>query len=90
MPLSAAGPPVAARSSTSASRSGERREGGIRHGNCAKGGIGAGSQIRTDDLRITNALLYQLSYSGRPASGLGWRGHSAPRSPPCLKGRIVA
>ena len=25
----------------------------------------AGSQIRTDDLRITNALLYQLSYSGR-------------------------
>ena len=26
---------------------------------------GAGSQIRTDDLRITNALLYQLSYSGR-------------------------
>ena len=28
----------------------------------------AGSQIRTDDLRITNALLYQLSYSGRIAA----------------------
>lgn len=40
-------------------------------------GIGAGSQIRTDDLRITNALLYQLSYSGRSANGLGWRGRAA-------------
>ena len=25
---------------------------------------GAGNRIRTDDLRITNALLYQLSYPG--------------------------
>ncbi len=25
---------------------------------------GAGAQIRTADLRITNALLYQLSYTG--------------------------
>jgi hypothetical protein len=27
-------------------------------------GIGAGSRIRTDDLLITNQLLYQLSYAG--------------------------
>ncbi len=27
---------------------------------------GAGNRIRTDDLRITNALLYQLSYPGIP------------------------
>ena len=26
--------------------------------------IGAGDRIRTYDLRITNALLYQLSYTG--------------------------
>jgi hypothetical protein len=26
---------------------------------------GAGKRIRTSDPRITNALLYQLSYSGR-------------------------
>ena len=26
--------------------------------------IGAGSRIRTDDLLITNQLLYQLSYAG--------------------------
>ena len=28
------------------------------------GSIGAGKRSRTPDLRITNALLYQLSYSG--------------------------
>ena len=28
------------------------------------GGNGAGNRIRTDDPRITNALLYQLSYPG--------------------------
>jgi hypothetical protein len=27
---------------------------------------GAGKRNRTTDLRITNALLYQLSYSGKP------------------------
>lgn len=27
-------------------------------------GLGAGSRTRTGDLRITNALLYQLSYFG--------------------------
>ena len=27
-------------------------------------GEGAGSQVRTDDLLITNQLLYQLSYTG--------------------------
>ena len=26
---------------------------------------GAGSRIRTDDLLITNQLLYQLSYAGK-------------------------
>ena len=29
-----------------------------------RGGSGAGKRSRTPDLRITNALLYQLSYSG--------------------------
>ena len=28
---------------------------------------GAGSRIRTDDLLITNQLLYQLSYAGNNA-----------------------
>jgi hypothetical protein len=28
--------------------------------------IGAGEKSRTPDLRITNALLYQLSYAGQP------------------------
>ena len=28
------------------------------------GAIGAGERSRTYDLRITNALLYQLSYTG--------------------------
>jgi hypothetical protein len=27
--------------------------------------IGAGEETRTPDLRITNALLYQLSYTGQ-------------------------
>ena len=30
--------------------------------------IGAGSRIRTDDLLITNQLLYQLSYAGKNAA----------------------
>ena len=29
---------------------------------------GAGEEIRTPDLRITNALLYQLSYTGHHLS----------------------
>ncbi len=29
--------------------------------------FGAGSRIRTDDLLITNQLLYQLSYAGKIA-----------------------
>ena len=36
----------------------DHREGGLL-------GIGAGKGSRTPDLRITNALLYQLSYTGR-------------------------
>ena len=32
---------------------------------------GADAQIRTADLRITNALLYQLSYIGAPSPRTG-------------------
>ena len=45
---------------------------------------GAGEEIRTPDLRITNALLYQLSYTGyhlsvvrsksRPTEDLNYEG----------------
>ncbi len=31
---------------------------------------GAGDRSRTYDLRITNALLYQLSYTGKPFRAL--------------------
>ena len=31
---------------------------------CRTGMSGAGEKTRTSDLRITNALLYQLSYTG--------------------------
>ena len=31
---------------------------------------GAGDRNRTDDLRITNALLYQLSYAGEKQRAL--------------------
>ena len=34
--------------------------------------IGADERNRTVDLRITNALLYQLSYTGVEAERLGW------------------
>jgi hypothetical protein len=39
--------------------------------------IGAGEEIRTPDPRITNALLYQLSYPGEGAKVYGkkpWAG----------------
>src|SRR5947208_4545672 len=35
--------------------------------------IGAGSRIRTDDLLITNQLLYQLSYAGENAAHISAR-----------------
>ena len=35
--------------------------------------IGAGSRIRTDDLLITNQLLYQLSYAGKNAAQINAR-----------------
>jgi hypothetical protein len=39
-----------------------------------KGQAGAGSRIRTDDLLITNQLLYQLSYAGkRTARSLAYK-----------------
>jgi hypothetical protein len=34
---------------------------------------GAGSRIRTDDLLITNQLLYQLSYAGENAAHINAR-----------------
>lgn len=34
----------------------------------------AQSRTRTDDLRITNALLYQLSYLGKKVVNLNQRG----------------
>ena len=34
-----------------------------------RGFIGAGRRIRTDDLLITNQLLYQLSYAGKKLRG---------------------
>ena len=34
---------------------------------------GAGSRIRTDDLLITNQLLYQLSYAGKKAAHINAR-----------------
>jgi hypothetical protein len=43
-------------------------------------GIGAGEESRTPDLRITNALLYQLSYTG---------GSCRPAFPDCKRGRII-
>ncbi len=36
---------------------------------CLAGNNGAGDRIRTYDLRITNALLYQLSYTGNGPVG---------------------
>src|SRR5690606_2085401 len=38
----------------------------------ARGSRGAGNRIRTYDLRITNAPLYQLSYSGVAANSTAW------------------
>jgi hypothetical protein len=35
-----------------------------------EGQAGAGSRIRTDDLLITNQLLYQLSYAGKRTAQL--------------------
>ena len=34
---------------------------------------GAGSRIRTDDLLITNQLLYQLSYAGKNTAHINGR-----------------
>ena len=38
---------------------------------------GAGEKSRTPDLRITNALLYQLSYAGVAAAGESCRASGA-------------
>ncbi len=44
------------------------RTGGNDQGEAETGG--AGNRSRTYDLRITNALLYQLSYAGEKARAL--------------------
>jgi hypothetical protein len=38
------------------------------------GNFGAGGQTRTDDLLITNQLLYQLSYAGEAGAASVQRG----------------
>jgi hypothetical protein len=35
--------------------------------------VGAGNRVRTDDLLITNQLLYQLSYAGNDARSVAQR-----------------
>ena len=42
---------------------------------------GAGNRARTDDLLITNQLLYQLSYAGIYAPTVAWRFAGDKRSP---------
>jgi hypothetical protein len=48
----------------------------------ALGKIGAGEKSRTPDLRITNALLYQLSYTGSVKTLIvaARHGHNARRT----------
>ena len=41
---------------------------------------GAGSRIRTDDLLITNQLLYQLSYAGKMRRKLARTSHLSNKS----------
>ncbi|MEY2489222.1 MAG: hypothetical protein QOC70_1164 [Verrucomicrobiota bacterium] len=40
----------------------------------------AGNRVRTDDLLITNQLLYQLSYAGNDARSVAQRGVCDKRS----------
>ena len=52
--------------------------------------FGAGSRTRTDDLLITNQLLYQLSYAGKAWTGEGSilaRVRGLPRRSSCLHNR---
>src|SRR4029077_17498280 len=44
---------------------------------------GAGSRIRTDDLLITNQLLYQLSYAGKNAAHIN--AHRGLEQVACLR-----
>ena len=53
-----------------------------------RGKIGAGARTRTADLRITNALLYQLSYAGLPRGIVAKPAESDKRSTPAPLGRI--
>jgi hypothetical protein len=47
----------------------ERKRGGRQLGQHPEFTYGAGEKSRTPDLRITNALLYQLSYAGVAGGG---------------------
>ncbi len=49
---------------------------------------GAGRRIRTDDLLITNQLLYQLSYAGNNARSLAHRPSRDKRAATYIRDRI--
>jgi hypothetical protein len=53
----------------------------------ALGNIGAGEKSRTPDLRITNALLYQLSYTGAGKTRIvaARRGHNGRGTASCRR-----
>ena len=46
--------------------------------------IGAGEKSRTPDLRITNALLYQLSYTGAGKGEIIWASPHISRNDDCM------
>ena len=48
---------------------------------------GAGNRSRTYDLRITNALLYQLSYSGEGGGVYGFESEPGTSPPTVTMGR---
>jgi hypothetical protein len=48
---------------------------------------GAGRRIRTDDLLITNQLLYQLSYAGNDGRSLAQRPRRDKRAAPYMRER---
>ena len=84
--------PIFSPESPSYSRhSGRSTRTGVSHANEEPSGIeglgGADERIRTADLRITNALLYQLSYVG--IARYGWSGgRSLARNRRSFPGRI--
>lgn len=67
----------------SAKPAGDFLEGLLNNARTEKG-LGAGNRVRTDDLLITNQLLYQLSYAGicpwEITFNVAIRGPLSPRS----------